>query len=109
MQDDGHAWPSPDRETLIRSAIGSWRDSLINLTGANRLLNFKPSRTGMIGLIRPSAGDVLSRLSMGGTYTFRSLKPNPVEPVPGADAQSGQTDGQGEPTPGEAHGFCRQR
>ena len=74
-----------DRGTLVRSAVRVWRDGLINLTGSNRLLNFKPSRTGMIGLVRPSAEDVLSRLARGGTYRFRSLQPRPA--VPGAGSE----------------------
>ena len=77
MQDDGTGRRSADREALIRAAIGSWRDGLISLTGANRLLNFKPSRTGTIGLVRPAPADILARLRMGGTYTFRSLAPEP--------------------------------
>ena len=74
-----------DRGTLIRSAVRVWRDGLINLTGSNRLLNFKPSRTGMIGLVRPSPEDVLARLARGGTYRFRSLQPR--QAVPGADSE----------------------
>src|SRR5487761_1139225 len=79
VPDDSYARPSEAREMLIRSAIGSWRDGLINLTGSNRLLNFKPSRTGMVGLVRPPAGEVLSRLGRGGSYNFRSLKPERTE------------------------------
>ena len=60
--DDSSARASVSRGALIRSAIGSWRDSLINLTAANRLLNFKPSRTGTIELVQPAPSDVLYRL-----------------------------------------------
>jgi Protein of unknown function (DUF4011) len=89
VQDDGTGRPSADREALIRAAIGSWRDGLISLTGANRLLNFKPSRTGTVGLVRPAPADILSRLRMGGTYTFRSLAPDP-----GAAGNGGPATGQ---------------
>ena len=95
MQDDGTGRRSADREALIRAAIGSWRDSLISLTGANRLLNFRPSRTGTVGLVRPAAADILARLRTGGTYTFRSLAPEP-----GAPGYGGPATGQN----GWAHG-----
>ena len=89
MQDDGTGRPPADREALVRAAIGGWRDSLTSLTRANRLLNFQPSRTGTIGLVRPSAGDILSRLRAGGTFTFRSLAPEP-----GAAGHGGPATGQ---------------
>jgi len=89
VQDDGTGRPSADREALIRAAIGSWRDGLISHTAANRLLNYKPSRTGTIGLVRPAAADILSRLRAGGTYTFRSLAPEP-----GAAGYGGAATGQ---------------
>jgi REase_MTES_1575/Protein of unknown function (DUF4011)/AAA domain/Protein of unknown function (DUF3320) len=78
--------PKADRETLIRVAIRGWRDGLINLTGSNRLLNFKPSRTGSVELIRPSSAAVLARLTSHGTYRFRALQPKKpdAEPVPPA-------------------------
>jgi hypothetical protein len=69
-----------------------WRDGLINLTGSNRLLNFKPSRTGMIGLVRPSPEDVLSRLVRGGTYRFRSLKPRLDVPSAGSEGDDGEPE-----------------
>ena len=74
MTDFGFGWHSRDRETQIRSAITAWRDGLINLTGSNRLLNFKPSRTGMVRLVRPAPEDVWSRLAANGGYRFRSLQ-----------------------------------
>jgi hypothetical protein len=52
VQDDGYALPSASQEMLVRSAVRGWRDGLINLTGSNRLLNFRPSRTSMVELAR---------------------------------------------------------
>ena len=52
----------------------------------------------MIGLVRPSPEDVLSRLARGGTYRFRSLQPRPA--VPGADCEGdGREPGGGSPVP----------
>jgi hypothetical protein len=61
VTDDGHEPYARDRQRQIRQPVGKWRDGLINLTGSNRLLNFKPSKTGMVGVVRPSPGEVLSQ------------------------------------------------
>jgi REase_MTES_1575/Protein of unknown function (DUF4011)/AAA domain/Protein of unknown function (DUF3320) len=96
VRDEGNGRASADRELLIRSAIRGWRDSLICLTAANRLLNFKPSRTGVIELVRPAADDVLSRLRSGGAFTFRSLAPKPAEPALSAWKPAALAAGQGD-------------
>jgi REase_MTES_1575/Protein of unknown function (DUF4011)/AAA domain/Protein of unknown function (DUF3320) len=72
-------WPSRDRDGLARQAIRTWRDGLINLTGSNRLLNFKPTRTSVISVVRPAPQAVLSRVAGGGSFRFRSLKPRPAD------------------------------
>ena len=92
MPDSSFGWPSRDRGTLIRSAIRTWRDGLINLTGSNRLLNFKPSRTGMVSLVRPSPEDVLSRLARGGAYRFRSLQPKQTDSGADNPPDDGESD-----------------
>src|SRR5215469_7751406 len=60
VRDDGHDRPSADREMLVRSAIGSWRDSLIKATEASQLLDLGPGGTPMVRVVRPSAGDDLA-------------------------------------------------
>ena len=85
--DTGFGWPSRDRGTLVRQAIRTWRDSLINLTRSNRLLNFRPSRTSAITLVRPSSSDVLTALARGQKFRIRSLKPRQAE-----SAESGERD-----------------
>jgi hypothetical protein len=89
--DDCGGRSSAGREALIRSAISRWRYSLIDLT-ANRLLDFRPGRTGIVGVSRPSADDVLARLWAGGIFIFRSLKPWPAEPWAGAEAHTQRAD-----------------
>ena len=98
MRDDGHDRPSADREMLVRSAIGSWRDSLTRAAAASPLLDLKPGGAPMVRLVRPSAGDILSRLRSGGTYKFRSLPPAPAWPLPGAEP-AGPGDDHGERAP----------
>ncbi len=75
MSETGFGMPARLRQQeATRQAIGRWRDGLINLTGANRLLNFKPSKTGMVAVARPAPGEVLMRRRR---WTFRALQPGP--------------------------------
>jgi hypothetical protein len=91
-------WPSRDRDGLVRQAIRTWRDSLINLTRSNRLLNFRPSRTSAITVVRPSASEVLMRLAAGRSYRVRSLQPRRADEASAEAADTG--DGQpGVPPP----------
>ena len=92
MPDYGFGWPSRDREGMVRSVIATWRDGLINLTRSNRLLNFKPSRTGVITLVRPSPEDVLARLARGGTYRFRSIQQKQANTEACGEAGNGAAD-----------------
>src|SRR6202012_4690057 len=71
------------REAAVRQAIGKWRDSLVNLTGTNRLLNLKPSKTGMLVIARPEPAEVLAGVRNGRTHSFRALQADPP-PDPGA-------------------------
>jgi hypothetical protein len=58
----------------IRRDIGKWRDGLVNLTGVNRLLNFKPTKAGMVAITRPTPSEVLARVGVGRRYDFRALR-----------------------------------
>jgi hypothetical protein len=64
-------------DQVVRQAIRKWRDGLVNLTGTNRLLNFKQSKTGMLVIARPTPGEVLGRVRDGEGYGFRALQPAP--------------------------------
>jgi Protein of unknown function (DUF4011) len=75
MSDAGFGVPARLRQQeATRQAIRRWRDGLVNLTGRNRLLNFKPSKTGMVAVARPAPGEVLMRR---GRWVFRALQPGP--------------------------------
>jgi len=45
----------PRGERLVRQAIGRWRDGLVNLTGTNRLLNFRPTKSSTLAIAVPDA------------------------------------------------------
>jgi hypothetical protein len=64
-----------DPSSLVRTALREWSDSLVNLTGANRLLRLRPSRTGTIEIVRPSSEEILSGLVAGRTWRFCSIDP----------------------------------
>jgi hypothetical protein len=102
VQDDGNDRPSADREMLIRAAIRGWRDSLVDLTASSPLVNLRPGRTSMITLIRPAAGELLSRFRLGGSYTFRSLPPAPREAPPSWPEKAGSVAGPGRQASGAA-------
>ena len=68
---DGMTPSSPD--VLLRSTLATWRDSLINLTGTNRLLNFKPRRTSTVLIKSPDASIVLAGLRAGTEWNFEAV------------------------------------
>src|SRR6202012_2915825 len=77
-------------EPGLRQAIGKWRDSLVNLTGTNRLLNLKPSKAGMLVIARPAPGEVLTRVRDGNGYGFRALKADPAPVAEDTDAENAE-------------------
>jgi hypothetical protein len=50
------------QEALVRAALASWRDGLVNLTGTNRLLNFTQRKTSTVPIAGPSLAAVVSDL-----------------------------------------------
>ncbi|MGH9917324.1 MAG: DUF4011 domain-containing protein, partial [Nitrososphaerales archaeon] len=104
MIDAGFGWPSRDQGTLIRQALRTWRDGLINLTRLNGLLNFKPGRSSVIPLMRPSASEILLGLARGNTYRVRSLQPRQTE-VPDDDRLIDSGASTDYPVPPPSPGF----
>ncbi|TDC19630.1 DUF3320 domain-containing protein [Actinomadura bangladeshensis] len=51
--------------THLRTVLGKWRDNLIDLTGRNRLLNFRHTRTATLAIRSPAAGPLLIGLDSG--------------------------------------------
>ena len=47
----------------VRTALGQWRDSLVNLSGSNRLINYRPTRMSTLEISDPEAALVYRLLS----------------------------------------------
>lgn len=67
------------RDQLIADVIRRWRESLVNLTGRNRLLNFSVTRASTLPITLPDHNQVLQRLQSGQRLTFGALKPPPAK------------------------------
>ncbi|GAA2145041.1 hypothetical protein GCM10009760_33250 [Kitasatospora kazusensis] len=83
--------PGSDR---LRAVLDGWRDSLLDLGGRNRLLNFRHTRTATLELGAPAAPALLAGLARGWDFA----------PVVGADVEVGggvdrAADRLPEPTP----------
>lgn len=76
----------PTLDPAVEEAIRDWRDSLLNLAGTNRLLNFRPSKTSTIEVVQPAAAVVLSALSDQRALRFRSVS-GYMDPQTGSTAR----------------------
>ena len=68
MADDAGKTPAASR--LLYATIRQWRDSLINLSGSNRLLNFRVTRAGAVRVMGPAGAEVLAGLNSGRHFWF---------------------------------------
>lgn len=100
-----------DRDHVIEGVVRGWRESLINLTGRNRLLNFTVTKSSTVPVTTPAPAAVLGRLQQlraGANLTLQPLKPPPSQPQPGdglvlLDEASASTDREWvDPGPGVA-------
>ncbi|GGN99223.1 DUF4011 domain-containing protein [Microbispora bryophytorum] len=57
--------PPKDAEEALLGVVRSWRDSLLDLSGRNRLLNFKHLQTATLEIIAPSPESVIRGLERG--------------------------------------------
>lgn len=70
----------------LLTALGQWRDSLVNLTGRNRLLNYRPTRSSTIEFTRASASEVYATIASSElTFVMGTRPPEKTTP---ADAES---------------------
>jgi very-short-patch-repair endonuclease len=71
-----------------RTAIAQWRDKLVNLTGTNRLLRFRITKTSTLAVTEPALPGLLTRLGQGQEWTFVPLRVRAV--ADDTDGESGQ-------------------
>ncbi len=73
--------PALDR---LKAVLGSWRSSLLELGGRNRLLNFRHTRTATLEITAPEASAVLVGFSRGWSFA----------PVKGDEPDDGSLGGE---------------
>jgi hypothetical protein len=56
--------------TELTAALGVWRESLVNLSGVNRLIKFKASKSGALAIDSPDPDFILSGLRSGAKWLF---------------------------------------
>jgi hypothetical protein len=77
----------------ITAALGIWRDSLVNLTGVNRLIKFKASKTGTVIIDSPSAKLVADGLRGNVHWSFQGTADAPEDDNHAAEPGPRQLDG----------------
>ncbi|MET9373897.1 DUF3320 domain-containing protein [Streptomyces sp. NPDC002992] len=75
--------PGLDR---LKAVLESWRHSLLDLGGRNRLLNFRHTKTATLELESPSAATLLNGLAGG--WDFAPVVPESTEPDDGSTGVS---------------------
>ena len=70
-----------------KSALDIWRDGLVNLSGVNRLINFKSSKTGAVNIDSPDPDVILSGLRSSASWTFQGVEPDPEHEDDGASGR----------------------
>lgn len=70
----------------LTAALGVWRESLVNLSGVNRLIKFKASKSGAVGIDSPEPDVILSGLLSGAKWLFMGTEDQ--ERAEGADGSS---------------------
>lgn len=84
-----------DREKAAVDALTLWRNSLIDLTGRNRLLGFKKSKTSTLRITVPDTQLVIDRLLTGRNMRFQAL-------LAPAELDEGETEADGAVEPATA-------
>ncbi|MFC8797596.1 DUF3320 domain-containing protein [Promicromonospora sp. NPDC057138] len=57
-------------QSEFAAALNVWRDGLVTLSGTNRLIRFRPSRTGSVQIDAPSADEIVAALNARKLWTL---------------------------------------
>ncbi|MGW2339072.1 DUF3320 domain-containing protein [Streptomyces sp. NPDC001661] len=68
----------------LKAKLAGWRNSLVDLSGRNRLLNFRHTRSSTLGIAYPDAVELIEKIDSG--WDFAPLPDE--EPEPEAEPQS---------------------
>ena len=68
----------------VRAALDGWRDELLDLTGANRLINLRPDSPGSLEIAGPSPKSIVEALRQGDDCGFAGAEgvPEHLDPRP---------------------------
>lgn len=58
----------------VAAALEVWKKGLITVSGASRLVNYKPTKSRAVTIESPTADEILQRLNAGGQWTFEGLR-----------------------------------
>lgn len=59
----------------LAAALEQWRDSLVNLTGRNRLINYKPTRSSTVEFSQNDAAEVYAAIASGSLTFVTGTRP----------------------------------
>lgn len=71
----------------LTAALSVWRESLVNLSGVNRLIKFKPSKSGSLVIDSPEPDVILSGLRSGTKWLFSGTEEQVHDDAAGSSAQ----------------------
>ena len=78
-------WGARLTEERVRSAIGQWRDSLVNLSSRNRLINYRPTRSSTIEFTRHDPETVFSTINSPALTFTKGTRPPEKTKAAGED------------------------
>src|SRR5262249_15749048 len=71
-----------DDDQHTRAQVERWRDELLDLTGRNRLLRFRHTKSSSLEIDDPGAQDVLDKLLSGRSREWRFFLPEDEPDTP---------------------------